>query len=324
MTNLQETSAGLVLDEKVSGRVYVRDAHGRLLVELRKEPLTPVELGLPPGEYRVNIDDDGRPLEARVTLVEGRRFRLTTGELRPEVALATTRRGGPADAAADVGGGRRPCPSSYRDVPFEAVLAPGVRSGGSGLDPVLNNFVLGVVGHSHAPRGPAAVARRQHGRAPDARRAALAGLQPHPGPGARPADRRRRQRRAGRLPGRAAGRHRQRRPGLDAGPADQHGELDRRRPARRPDRRGQLQQGRLPGHPDRRGQRQPGPVDRAAGGRGQRRRQAARPADRRGQRGRRRRRAADSAWSTSPARCAGCSWAWSTSANRCRAPRSAC
>jgi hypothetical protein len=152
MTSLQETSAGLVLDEKVTGRVYVRDPNGRLLVELRKEPNAAVELGLPPGEYRVNIDDDGRPLSARIKLVEGRRFRLTTGELRSEVALATTRRGGPAGAPADVIVAQ-PMPMRYREVAFEGVLAPGVRSGGSSLDPVHNNFVLGVVGHSHSLSG---------------------------------------------------------------------------------------------------------------------------------------------------------------------------
>jgi hypothetical protein len=155
MTSLKETSAGLVLDEKITGRVYVRDASGRLLVELRKEPTAAVELGLPPGEYRVNIDDDGRPLSARVTLVEGRRFRLTTGELRSEVALATTRRGGPVDVKLSPGENVVVASPTlpYRHVPFEAVLAPGVRSGGGGLEPIENNFVLGVVGHSHRLRG---------------------------------------------------------------------------------------------------------------------------------------------------------------------------
>jgi hypothetical protein len=38
-------------------------------------------------------------------------------------------------------------------VPFELVLAPGLRSSGGGNDRVLNNFVLGGVGHSHALRG---------------------------------------------------------------------------------------------------------------------------------------------------------------------------
>jgi hypothetical protein len=151
MTSLKETSAGLVLDEKVSGRVFVRDSAGRLLVELRKEPNTPVELGLPPGDYQVNIDDDGRPLSARVRLVEGRRYRLTTGELRTEVAMATVRRGGPVSSADVVVAA--PTPLQYREVPFEAVLAPGVRSGGGGLEPIENNFVLGVVGHSHSLKG---------------------------------------------------------------------------------------------------------------------------------------------------------------------------
>ena len=46
-----------------------------------------------------------------------------------------------------------PQPVRYREVPFEMVLAPGVRSGGTSLEPVKNNFVLGVVGHSHALEG---------------------------------------------------------------------------------------------------------------------------------------------------------------------------
>jgi hypothetical protein len=41
LTDLRHGGASLVLEEKVSGRVYVRDTAGRLLVELRKEPLYP-------------------------------------------------------------------------------------------------------------------------------------------------------------------------------------------------------------------------------------------------------------------------------------------
>jgi hypothetical protein len=51
-----------------------------------------------------------------------------------------------------VADGAAPYTGPYRRVPFEPVLAPGVRPSGNN-GPVLNNFVLGVVGHSHALEG---------------------------------------------------------------------------------------------------------------------------------------------------------------------------
>jgi hypothetical protein len=84
LTDLRANSANLVLDEKVAGRVYVRDTTGRLLVELRKEPAYPVQLGLGPGRYKVTVDADRRAFEASVTLQEGKATRLG----QPQLALA--------------------------------------------------------------------------------------------------------------------------------------------------------------------------------------------------------------------------------------------
>jgi hypothetical protein len=147
MTDLRSTGAALVIDDKVAGRLFVRDARGRLLVELRKEPLYPVQLGLAPGTYRVVLDADGRPFEAQVQLAEGKSTRLGTAQFVPQATLVTVARGGapvvvmPSNA-----------PTVYRHVPFEAVLVPSVRIGGSD-GPVLNNFVLGLVGYSDALEG---------------------------------------------------------------------------------------------------------------------------------------------------------------------------
>ena len=152
MTDLRSTGATLVIDDKVAGRLFVRDARGRLLVELRKEPLYPVQLGLGPGQYRVSLDADGRPFEANVRLAEGTSTRLAEAQFVPLIALRTETRGGAAPPA-EVTALQAP-PPSYRHLPFEAVVAPGLRTGGGGDgQPVLNNFVLGAVGHSHALQG---------------------------------------------------------------------------------------------------------------------------------------------------------------------------
>jgi hypothetical protein len=157
MTDLSATGAALVLDENVAGRIYVRDRSGRLLVELRKEPSYPVELGLGPGEYRVSLDDDGRPLEATVTLVDGRRSRLGRTAFSPVAVTVAVARGnvGAAGTGADanLAAGAAPAAGPYRVVPFDLVLVPGIRTSGSDPRPVLNNFVLGILGQSDALSG---------------------------------------------------------------------------------------------------------------------------------------------------------------------------
>ena len=93
MTDLRGTSAGLVLPAALSGRVYVRDAEERLLVELRKEPGRVVELGLAAGDYRVVVEEAPRLREARVTLVDGRHVALDAAALGDVVREASVARG---------------------------------------------------------------------------------------------------------------------------------------------------------------------------------------------------------------------------------------
>ncbi len=155
MTEVRATGSALVLADDVGGRIYVRDAAGRLMVELRKEPLYPVELGLAPGQYKVSLDADGQPFEANVVLARGSRARLGRGQFKSVALLATVARGdlrsahGPDAISATASSAA----ASYRTVPFEAVLAPGLRTGGNDGQPVLNNFMLGIVGHSHRVEG---------------------------------------------------------------------------------------------------------------------------------------------------------------------------
>jgi len=93
LTDLRSTNASLVLTENVAGRIYVRDATGRLLVELRKEPLYPVQLGLSPGTYRVALDADGVYSAASVVVEEGKTARLERAHFAAALAEPATRRG---------------------------------------------------------------------------------------------------------------------------------------------------------------------------------------------------------------------------------------
>jgi hypothetical protein len=107
LTDLRSTAASLVLEEKVAGRVFVRDEAGRLMVELHKEPLYPVQLGFDPGGYEVVLDGGGRTAHAKVTLREGAPVRLGPDQFTPEVSEPVAARGEaeatPSGASEDAG-----------------------------------------------------------------------------------------------------------------------------------------------------------------------------------------------------------------------------
>ena len=56
LTDLRGTSAGLVLDPGLRGRIFVRGASGALVAELQKQAGKRVELGLEPGIYDMSLD----------------------------------------------------------------------------------------------------------------------------------------------------------------------------------------------------------------------------------------------------------------------------
>ncbi len=114
MTDLRSTAAGLVVEESIHGRIYVRDAAGALVVELRKAPATPVELGLAPGAYVVTVEDRGSLSEANVVLAEGKRSTLARAQLRSVEGERNRVRG---DDAVDE--------SEYVRAPFVLGLVPG-------------------------------------------------------------------------------------------------------------------------------------------------------------------------------------------------------
>ena len=161
MTDLHASASRLVLARELAGRIYVRDNAGRLVVELRKEPTYPVELGLEAGDYRVVLDRDGSISEGSIQLPAGGKVEIAASDLSPVAPLVSVRRGdepseappapspviGPA-LAASAG-----VPRQYRWVGFDLVLAPGYRMSGDTGQPVEHGFVLGLLGYSDRVRG---------------------------------------------------------------------------------------------------------------------------------------------------------------------------
>jgi hypothetical protein len=125
LTDLRATSASLIVSEEVDGRLYVRDARGKLVAELFKPGGRAIELGLAAGEYQVTIDDKGQLRQASLTLKRGAATTLTSNELAVVVREATRSRGDEAEPEGPL--------------PISVTLAPGV-----GLAP------LGSLGGDHS------------------------------------------------------------------------------------------------------------------------------------------------------------------------------
>ncbi|PCC70270.1 hypothetical protein SAMN02745121_03402 [Nannocystis exedens] len=110
MTDLRETTATLDIHSSVGGRVYVRDADGRLAAELYKGVgAGAVSLALEPGRYSIVIDDGAKMWRGTVDVRPGVQNELTRSELSQVGAEMTTMRGDevPID------------PSQYRVMPIQ-------------------------------------------------------------------------------------------------------------------------------------------------------------------------------------------------------------
>jgi len=65
LTNLEKTSANVLMDENILGRIYIRDQKGVLKVELNKQNVEPLNIGLEPGEYQITIEREGKVYQVK-------------------------------------------------------------------------------------------------------------------------------------------------------------------------------------------------------------------------------------------------------------------
>lgn len=143
MTDLRSISAGLRLAADLSGRVFIRDADGRLAVELRKVSGQVVDLGLAPGHYSVMVEQEGPRYRGEVSLALGAPSTLSLDGLdfvSPEV---TALRGAPE------------APEALERRPIDVGLFPPLSVNQPG-DETLNHFSFGLgLGYGYVVEGAA-------------------------------------------------------------------------------------------------------------------------------------------------------------------------
>jgi len=93
LTDLRETSAGLVISKDINGRLFVRDSVGALVVELNKPHGNPIDLGLEPGSYEITLRTPEQKYQTRVIVEKGERAVLSQSDLKAVDEVMTVPRG---------------------------------------------------------------------------------------------------------------------------------------------------------------------------------------------------------------------------------------
>ena len=103
LTDINETSASLLIGEDLTGRITIRDASDYLVAELTKVNQKPIELGLAPGLYRIMLQVNDNFYRTEMTLKENTRTPLKMGDFS-RIASAPGRsrsRGSSGEASSD-------------------------------------------------------------------------------------------------------------------------------------------------------------------------------------------------------------------------------
>jgi hypothetical protein len=154
LTDLRGTSAGLVLDPKLRGRIFVRAASGALVAELQKQPGRRVELGLEPGTYDVSLDQGDSLFRALIKVDTLAHPPLAFGDFEPAHRERTRSRGG-SDSGLALEGSRdgnevaflTPAESSETDAPWiaaRAAFVPSLGFPGHGAGPWSHNLSVNL------------------------------------------------------------------------------------------------------------------------------------------------------------------------------------
>lgn len=68
LTDVSRNNASLIIPARVTGRIYIRDSSGRLVVEINKIINNDITLALLPGEHQILMNHDGELLTQNVTV----------------------------------------------------------------------------------------------------------------------------------------------------------------------------------------------------------------------------------------------------------------
>ncbi len=102
LTDLRLAKAGIILDTKIAGRIFIKDSSGRLVAELYKDNGLPMSISLPLGSYTISIVNNNVLTEANIFMDENRKYNLTSQNFKYNPMDSTRIRGNTISSEEDL------------------------------------------------------------------------------------------------------------------------------------------------------------------------------------------------------------------------------
>jgi hypothetical protein len=162
LTDLRGTSALLVVDQEIEGRIFIRNRKSQLVAEINKPGGNPVSVGLDPGIYELTAEIGRNRFRGTVSLAHGKATMITSQELSKMALEKTLIRGD--EPLPEAVGNAPPEPKQKEQAdragkmvnrPFRIGLFPGVnlpprpRTG----EREINRVSLNIIGYGHDLNG---------------------------------------------------------------------------------------------------------------------------------------------------------------------------
>jgi hypothetical protein len=153
ITDVRQTSAGLLLSEELAGRLFIRNENNQLVAELQKPAGRAIELGLEPGKYTLDLQRQPQIALATVELKSGERLILKNSAFQSATTEPTAARGEPG------AGTQAPQPLPVLASPFRSSrIELGITGWpGSGGTAAIQSSAGGTLAYWYRPRANLAV-----------------------------------------------------------------------------------------------------------------------------------------------------------------------
>jgi hypothetical protein len=93
MTDVRKSSAVLVIDKSVFGRIFIHNQDNVLVVEINKPYGRDLEIGLEPGKYRIINISEGNIFESKFTMRQGKSYNIKKSHFTTSEKIETQARG---------------------------------------------------------------------------------------------------------------------------------------------------------------------------------------------------------------------------------------
>lgn len=146
LTDLRASSAGLVIQADVAGRLFIRDNVGKLIAEINKTNNEPLSVALPEGRYSITLERSGSFEKTEISLGRNQTRDLSSGAFVAQRREYARVRGNDQPDFDDTGYAEPSIPLEYVDYDIALFTV-------NGSNRVVNRLAAGLITSHHTVNG---------------------------------------------------------------------------------------------------------------------------------------------------------------------------